>query len=84
MEKRMWIRRILGILLIVGGFLFGASRDPAGVCPGDRIFSALGLPVWSQGQQGPITGAAGLAAAMAGIAVVNTTLGKRQGSGCGP
>ena len=45
MEKRMWIRRILVILLIVGGFLFGASRDPAGVCPGDRIFSALGLPV---------------------------------------
>ena len=48
MEKRMWTRRILGILLIVGGFLFGASRGPAGVCPGDRIFSALGLPVWSQ------------------------------------
>ena len=73
MEKRMWIRRILGILLIVGGFLFGASRGPAGVCPGDRIFSALGLPVWSQGTTGThYPGLAGLAAAMAGIAVVNT------------
>ena len=71
MEKRMWIRRILGILLIVGGFLFGASRGPAGVCPGDRIFSALGLPVWSQGTTGThYPGLAGLAAAMAGIAVV--------------
>lgn len=45
MEKRMWTRRILGILFIAGGFLFGAGRGPAGVCPGDRIFSALGLPV---------------------------------------
>lgn len=62
MEKRMWIRRILGILLIVGGFLFGASRGPAGVCPGDRIFSALGLPVWSQGTTGThYPGLAGLA-----------------------
>lgn len=78
MEKRMWIRRILGILLIVGGFLFGASRGPAGVCPGDRIFSALGLPVRSQGTTGThYPGLAGLAAAMAGIAVVNTTLGEK-------
>ncbi len=46
--------------------------------PGDRIFSALGLPVWSQGTTGThYPGLAGLAAAMAGIAVVNTTLGEK-------
>lgn len=78
MEKRMWTRRILGILLIVGGFLFGAGRGPAGVCPGDRIFSALGLPVWSQGTTGThYPGLAGLAAAIAGIVVINTTLGEK-------
>ena len=40
--------------------------------------SALGLPVWSQGTTGThYPGLAGLAAAMAGIAVVNTTLGEK-------
>lgn len=42
-----WKQRALGLILALFGFLFGTSFGENGFCLGDRIFSLLGLSVWS-------------------------------------
>lgn len=70
-------KRIFAIVLILLGTVFGGTWKRSGICHGDTVFSALGLPAWSKGTSGTHYPAiVGMAVILAGIAVLNTTLSK--------
>ena len=47
MNKR--VKRIAAIIMIVLGIILGVTWNKNGLCIGDNLFSALGLPAWSYG-----------------------------------
>ena len=44
-----WVKRIISIIMIVLGIILGVTWNKNGLCIGDNLFSALGLPAWSYG-----------------------------------
>ena len=51
MERKLWIRRVIYLLLAAFFLAFGITLDNR-FCLGDVILNAMGLPAWSQGTQG--------------------------------
>jgi hypothetical protein len=50
--NKVWKSRISAIILIFVGVLFGGSFDSTKISLGDRLFSILGIPAWSDGTCG--------------------------------
>ena len=76
-DKKL-IKRILAIALIILGIAFGFTWGSTGACFGDKMFSALGLPVWSNGAEGThYPAVVGMIMALMGIGVFNTTLSRK-------
>ena len=71
-------KRILAVALLFLGILLGGTWKRTGFCFGDRVFSALGFPIWSNGTEGTHYPAiAGMVMILAGIAVLHMTLSKK-------
>ena len=51
MDRKMWVRRGIYLLLAAFCLAFGFTLDNR-FCLGDVILNAVGLPAWSQGTQG--------------------------------
>lgn len=74
-----WTLRIVGIAICILGLLFGGTINRFNFCLGDKVFSALGLPTWTNGTTGTHYPAIiGLIIILVGIALVNYTLQKRN------
>lgn len=73
---RNWTLRIVGIAICILGLLFGGTINRFNFCLGDKVFSALGLPTWTNGTHYPAI--IGLIIILVGIAFVNYTLQKRK------
>lgn len=77
MRKKL-THRIIAVLLIASGIVLGVTWNNAKFCVGDKIFSALGLPPWSNGASGTHYPAViGSFAVLIGIGVLNCTLQKK-------
>ena len=71
-------KQISAILLIILGIIFGSTWGSAGFCLGDNVFTAIGLPVWSNGTSGTHYPAiVGIALILIGVAVLSPTLSKK-------
>lgn len=67
-------RRIAGVALSVCGALFGGTIRYFDFCLGDRVFSVLGLPAWTNGTTGTHYPALiGAILILAGMTLVNST-----------
>ena len=76
-ENKVWKSRISAIILIVVGVLFGGSFDSTKISLGDRLFSILGIPTWSDGTMGlHYAGIIGFVVIIIGIGMLNVTLEK--------
>ena len=51
MDRKVWIRRGISLLLAIFCLAFGITWDNR-FCLGDVILNAVGLPAWSQGTTG--------------------------------
>ena len=67
-----WVKRIISIIMIVLGIILGVTWNQNGLCLGDIVFSALGLPAWSNGTHYPAV--IGTILILAGLNVFNYTL----------
>ena len=77
MNKKL-ANRIIGVLLIVLGLVFGGTWNPTKYCIGDKIFDAIGISPWSNGSTGThYPGVIGLGIIVAGIIVISITLNKK-------
>lgn len=77
-SKKLYTKRILAIAILALGLVFGVTLRGSRFCLGDRIFTAVGLPAWSNGTTGThYPGILGLALILIGIGLMNTTLSKK-------
>ena len=67
--------RIAAILLMTTGAVLGVTWNTNGFCIGDHIFTALGLPSWSNGTHYPAI--VGSIIILIGIGLLNSTLQKK-------
>ena len=75
MLMKRWIFRIAGILLLLFGLFFGGTIQSRQYCFGDIVFSALGLPSWSNGTAGTHYPAiVGIIFVIAGVILTTATL----------
>ena len=75
---KKWILRIVGILLLLFGLFFGGTIQSRQYCFGDNIFSALGLPSWSNGTTGTHYPAiVGIIFILAGVILTTITIDKK-------
>lgn len=75
--NKVWKSRITAIFLIVAGVLFGGSFDSTKISLGDRLFSVLGIPAWSDGTTGlHYPAMIGFVVIIIGIGILNVTLEK--------
>ena len=51
MDRKIWIKRVIYLLLAAFFLAFGITWDNR-FCLGDVILGAVGLPAWSEGTQG--------------------------------
>ena len=73
-EKKLHCR-IIGTLLIALGAMLGVTWNAERYCIGDIIFTALGLPTWSNGTTGThYPGVLSLFIILIGITSINYTL----------
>ena len=71
--------RILAAVLMILGIVLGVTWNSTGLCVGDNIFLALGLPAWSNGTSGTHYPAIlGAFLIMIGAGVLNTTFQKKN------
>lgn len=72
------IKRISAVALMLLGIAFGGNWSSTGTSFGDSVFSALGLPVWSNETNGTHYPAiVGMFVILAGATVLNMTLSKK-------
>ncbi len=72
-------KKISGAVLIILGTVFGGTWKSKAFCLGDHVFSALGIPVWSNGTKGThYPGIVSLFVILIGIGILNTTLSKKE------
>ena len=77
MNKKL-VNRIIGVLLIVLGLVFGGTWNPTKYCIGDKIFDAIGISPWSNGFSGTHYPAViGIFITLAGMIVLSLTLNKK-------
>ncbi|MCC8103811.1 MAG: hypothetical protein LIP11_16690 [Clostridiales bacterium] len=77
-RNRQLTNRIIAIVLMAIGAVFGGTWNKTGFCLGDHVFSALGLPAWSNGTNGThYPGNMGMFLIVIGIAVLNSTLQRK-------
>lgn len=76
-ENKVWKNRVIGIILIVAGILFGGNFDSAKISLGDKLFTILGIPTWSEGTTGlHYSALIGLVAILIGMGLLNVTFNK--------
>ena len=51
-KRKNLTNKLIAVLLIVLGLIFGATWNSAKFCIGDEIFIALGISPWSNGSNG--------------------------------
>ena len=51
-KRKNLTNRLIAVLLIVLGLIFGVTWNSAKFCIGDEIFIALGISPWSNGSSG--------------------------------
>lgn len=77
-KNKQLTSRIVAILIIAFGILFGGTWNSTKFCLGDAIFYALGIPAWSNGANGTHYPAiVGTVVILIGICVLNSTLQKK-------
>lgn len=79
-DRKKWMLRLAGAAVCLLGVLFGGTfHQYEGFCLGDRIFSALNLPTWSNGATGThYAGLAGMMIILAGITLINRSLQEKS------
>ena len=72
--KQKVTKRIIAVLLIILGLVLGVTYKD-GLCVGDNLFTALGLPAWSNGTTGThYPAVVGSVIILIGIGLLNYTL----------
>ena len=72
--KQKVTKRIVAVLLIILGLVLGVTYKD-GLCVGDNLFTALGLPAWSNGTTGThYPAVVGSVIILIGIGLLNYTL----------
>ena len=72
--KQKVTKRIVAVLLIILGLVSGVTYKD-GLCVGDNLFTALGLPAWSNGTTGThYPAVVGSVIILIGIGLLNYTL----------
>lgn len=84
-KRKNLTNRLIAVLLIVLGLIFGVTWNSAKFCIGDEIFIALGISPWSNGSSGThypaIIGSfiilVGTSILLVGTSILNLTLQKK-------
>lgn len=77
--KKKILLRIIGIILITCGIIFGITNKRLKVCYGDIVFSAFHLATWSSGTTGiHYPAVIGVGSAIIGVLLVNVTVPKKM------
>ena len=77
-KRKNLTNRLIAVLLIVLGLIFGVTWNSAKFCIGDEIFIALGISPWSNGSSGTHYPAIiGSFVILARISILNLTLQKK-------
>ena len=66
--------RILAVALFFAAVALGATSSRTGICLGDQVLASLGLPAWSEGDQGlHYSGAAALCVCLGAVFLYGAT-----------
>lgn len=77
-KRKNLTNRLIAVLLIVLGLIFGVTWNSAKFCIGDEIFIALGISPWSNGSSGTHYPAIiGSFIILVGTSILNLTLQKK-------